>query len=185
MHLGMERSKNEEYTNYDNSELFLREIGIWISFISSNIVNAKYVKEINFEKYYGSFFTLIPLYLTALLSERNNIMINVPVFDSGKDYGRNGGYNIAQVFAHNYLEIFKEYQDKGLISENTYMYEKKVTFDFVMPMVYYFVLRKRASNYKTEGTWRVLFREYGFLPVVGRIIKIILNAIENKIKAKL
>ena len=52
-------------TVYWDSQAFISSISFWITFISSNIVNAKYVPLINFEKYMGTYFTLIPLYMTA------------------------------------------------------------------------------------------------------------------------
>lgn len=181
MHLGIGRKEKDSITIYNNSEDFLKEIGIWISFISSNIVNTKFVKQINFEKYYGSYFTLIPLYLTAMIRVGFNIMVNEMVFEAGKDYGRNGGYNLAQVFVVNYLKIFDEYKVNGLISERLYQYERKVAFDFVMPMVYKYVFRNNPSNYEIEGTWMLLFKEYGYSPVLYKIVKIVFFNLRSKI----
>lgn len=88
-------------TVYWDSQAFISSISFWITFISSNIVNAKYVPLINFEKYMGTYFTLIPLYMTAAFSEKVNLMIHERLMEDAADPERNGGYNFFQVFVDN------------------------------------------------------------------------------------
>lgn len=179
-HLGIHRKEIEEYTIYRDVDNYLREIAIWISFISSNIVNTKYVPKIDFEKYYGTFFTLIPLYLTAMIGENQNIMINTRIFEDSKDYSRNGGYSIVEVFVKNYLSIFDEFVKKGQLSHALYEYEKKCSFDFVIPLVVDFVLLKKASLYKKDNTWSILFAYYGIPRTIFGCARVLLK----KVKAK-
>ena len=174
-HLGMNRLDKEDYCLYDNVELFIKEIAIWISYISSNIVQTKYVLTIDFEKYYGSYFTLIPLYLTAMIKEPQNVMINIRVFDDAKDYQRNGGYNIAQVFVKNYLSIFEEFVQKGLFSKDILEFEKETAFNFSIPLIIDYVLLRHPSNYMRKNTWPIIFKYYGFSKPIMKCINILSN----------
>ena len=166
-HLGRRRNEKEDYTLYNDVELFIKEIAVNITFISSNIVRTDFVGEIDFEKYFGTFLTLVPLYLTAMIKGGNDVMINVPIFDNPKDKGRNGGYSIAQVFIENYLSIFKEYECNGLLSNDLYKYEKKMVFNFTIPHVVKYVLLNKPSQFKKDDkTWSILYKHYGYTKTI-------------------
>lgn len=170
-HLSVSNIKDNGHSIYDgDAESFLKDIGIYITYISSNIVNTKYVRQIEFEKYYGTFFTLIPLYLTSILNEKYNVMINGRVFEDGKDVARNGGYNFIQVFVDNYLKIFKEFFDLGRISNVLYDYEKNIAMEMAVPYLVRYVIFKKKSNYKTENSWKIMFRHYGRRKVIMQVI---------------
>lgn len=164
-HLGIYRNDDEDSVSYNDNEKFIREIGIWITYISSNIVNTKYVSEINFDKYIGTYFTLIPFYLTSILRFNQNLMINYRIFENGKDVQRNGGYNYVKVFIDNYLTIFNEYVNHKLLSPELYDYEKNMVLNFVMPYMFNVVVRGHKSNYITSDSWKILFKYYGILNV--------------------
>ena len=140
LHLGIDRNDAVEYNVFTDYEHFIKEIGIWITYISSNIVKTSYVDQVDFEKYYGTFFTLIPLYLRSIISEHSNILLNTRVFENGKDVKRNGGYNYIQVFVANYLAIFKEFVDNGELSERVYEYEKGIAYRFVIPYLWDYII---------------------------------------------
>jgi glycosyltransferase involved in cell wall biosynthesis len=181
-HLGIDRKDPNEFTLFKNdTESFLKEIGIYISFISSNIVKTKYVPEIDFLKYYGSFFTLIPLYLNAMIKESLNVMVNSQIMESPKDAGRNGGYGICTVFIDNYLGIFREYVDKGMLSEQLYAFEKETVFNFVRSFVVKYYIFKEKSLFKPENTWEILYRHYGKTKVRYSMLKSIVGYCRDKI----
>lgn len=176
-HLGINRKDPSDFMVYTDVEDYLKEIGIWITYISSNIVSTEYIKEICFEKYVGTYFTLVPLYLTSMLKYNHNLMVNFRVFENGKDVKRNGGYNYIKVFVDNYLAIFKEYVDRNLLSTGLYVFEKKVVLNFVMPYMLDVVVRGRQSNYKTSDSWHILFKNYGRSKVIYCFIKLIYSRI--------
>jgi glycosyltransferase involved in cell wall biosynthesis len=163
LHLGNRMNVEEDVTLYDsNPEEFLKCIGMYTTFISGNIVNVKYVKEIDFDKYFGTFLTLTPLYLKAMISEKFNVMINNPVFEDSKDSKRNGGYGICTVFVKNYLDIFKEFEDKGLLSNDLFIFEKNIALNFVRGFVVKNYIFKEKSNFLPEDTWGILHKYYNF-----------------------
>ena len=182
LHLCQIKKDSEDYTSYkSDTEGFLNDIGIFITFISANIVNAKYVSEIDFQKYIGTFFTLIPLYLTAMIKETNNLMINFPIFEGGKDSKRNGGYGICTVFIENYLGIFREFVDKGMLSEALYNFEKETAFRFVTGYVVRNYIFKEESNFKLEDTWGILFQHYSKTKVILAMTRRVLGYLKMKV----
>ena len=102
------KEKDEETKIYQTIEEYLSDISYWITFISSNIVATKFVPTINFKKYMGTWFTLIPLYITAAKESQKNLMINKRIFEDAADGATNGGYNFFEVFVVNYLTIRRE-----------------------------------------------------------------------------
>ncbi|MEN9918142.1 MAG: hypothetical protein RL662_578 [Bacteroidota bacterium] len=181
VHLEIGSKKAEFFAEQLNSQDFLSTISYWITFISSNIVNTKHVPDINFEKYIGTYFTLIPLYMTAALSENKNALIHPRVFEDGVDTQQNGGYNFFQVFVCNYLGIWKEFVDKGLLTRMAYEKEKyKLYNSFLTRFIFRLLIKKDKGNFQTEGGWTILFKYYGYYPYYyTSLIMIFLKAIKN------
>lgn len=164
MHIDQMKRANSDaqFVEFTNQESFFRTISYYTSLISANIVRTEYVPEINFEKYMGTWFTLIPLYITGVLKQPVNALVNFKVFEFSKDYARNGGYNYFKVFVTNYLGIWKEYLDAGKISKATFEFLKRDIF--VRNISYYIVrlliLKQRGDQYKIDGAWKILFTHY-------------------------
>lgn len=141
---------------YDKDEM-AKWVSYYVTFISANVVNTKYVLSIDFEKYMGTWFTLVPLYLTALIKEPKNIVLGIQTFEAAKDYSRNGGYNFFEVFVRNYLTIMAEYiKDVDLLS-----WLKKDIWPFVWGYTKMLRIKKDVGNFKTENGWKILFKYYG------------------------
>lgn len=152
-------------TVYWDSQAFISSISFWITFISSNIVNAKYVPLINFEKYMGTYFTLIPLYMTAAFSEKVNLMIHERLMEDAADPERNGGYNFFQVFVDNYLSIWREFKLKGYVS--TYYFEKEkyiLLRHFLLGFIVKLLFYKDLGNFEIKGAWKNMLKEYWYYP---------------------
>ena len=158
-----ERFSEQEFLAYHDKNDFVRTISYYTTLISSNIVRTKYVPEIDFDKYMGTWFTLMPLYITALMKNENNLLVNFQSFEYAKDWKRNGGYNYFKVFAENYLNIWKEFLEKGVINEKTYKYLKKDSFkDLIAEPIYRcLIYGKKSKTYSYEDAWKILFRNYG------------------------
>lgn len=183
LHIGFHNNRTDEVASYYfNDEIFLHDIKIYITFISANIVNVKYVQEVNFDKYYGSYFTLIPLYLTAMIKEPKNLMLNCSVFEGFKDLSRNGGYNYIEVFVLNYLRIFKEFVDNNLLSQELYEYEKKISFDFTISFFLMKVLlRRNVGNYSSDGAFKIMIEHFGYCKVIKGTLLELYKIVKNKI----
>jgi hypothetical protein len=163
VHLQIKSKEDRFLTEYNDTEKFLLDISYWITFISSNIVSAKYIKEVEFERYFGSFFIQVPLYITAALSEPQNAIIHERVFEDGADYQRNGNYNLFDVFVNKYLSIWKEFVKQGKISHRFYEKQKYRIFkEFLVIYIFKLLIKKDKGNFKTKGSWKILFATYGY-----------------------
>lgn len=158
-----EKDKFESRVSCNEIE-FIGEISFMITFISANIVQTKYVEKINFNKYFGTYFTLIPLYLTAAIEEKKNLMVYSKTMDIAADGLTNGGYNIFEVFVTNYLKILKEYiPNLGFIWYEIEKYKlcRKFLYGWMKRLL---VNRNHGLNFKTNHWFKILFKKYWYEP---------------------
>lgn len=163
VHLKMTSKKQLTYEEFSEVEFFLSDVSYWITFISSNIVQTKFVEQIDFEKYMGSYFTLIPLYITAAKKSKKNLMVHRRFLENAADSETNGGYNFFQVFVSNYLSIRKEML-KDTKKENFYYKKEKERLfkTFLLGFIDKLYFKKQRGNFKTERGWKILFSHYGW-----------------------
>lgn len=89
---------------------FISKVTYWVTFISSNIVNRKYVKEIDFSCYLGMNLPQAPLILHAALNAEKNLFIETALV--GAEPENSGGYNLFTVFGSNLMKIMDKFLDK-------------------------------------------------------------------------
>jgi len=165
VHLKVASNSTEDIQVFDSSEEFLKNISFWITYITSNIVNSKYVIGHDFEKYFGTYLTIVPLYLTSATSKDKNLLIYDRIFEDGKDSKTNGGYNFFEVFVTNYLSIWKQYARKNKITNILYSYIKYDIFKkYVVDRVIILLILKQKGNFKTKSGWKILMYNYGYCP---------------------
>ena len=162
LHFEMNPKVDEsEFVVYSDDDIFCKKISYWFTFISGNISQTKYVKDIPLEKYMGSFFTLIPVYFASMHGEKENLMVNLKIFDAGLDSKRNGGYNFFQVFVNNYLGLLREFEDKCYIKQSTRKFMKKDLFlKFLIGFIDSLLIHKVKNNLKSDKGWSILFKNY-------------------------
>lgn len=165
IHLQIGGNEQKEATVHHNTQKFISEVSYWITFISSNIVCSKFVKTIDFEKYMGTYFTLMPLYLTATFHTQSNMIIHKRLFEDGADSQRNGEYNFFEVFVNNYHSILWEFVLSGKINKWTYQVIKYKTFrNLILPYAYALLYKKKKGNFRTENAWGILLNRYFYCP---------------------
>lgn len=158
LHIYQKKDTIQDVIYVSDKNEMAKWVSYYVTFISANIVNTKYVPTIEFEKYMGTWFTLIPLYITAFLRERLNVVLGIRTFENAKDYGRNGGYNFFEVFVQNYLKIMSEY----ITDPQLYKWLKKdIWIPFTWGYTKHLLIRKDVGNFKTEEGWGILFKYYG------------------------
>lgn len=165
VHLDVVSKKIETPKEYTDSRQFISDVSYWITFISGNIVNSKYVPVVDFEKYMGTFFTLMPLYMTAAFAEKKNLMIYEQMMDCSADSKRNGGYDFFEVFVNNYLNIWKKFVRKGDLSVWMYEREKyRLLRYFLLGFIDRLLFKKDRGNFKCKNSWSILLRRYWYCP---------------------
>ncbi len=95
--------------------------------------------------------------LFKLLEEKRNIYINNDLLFEVNSPTKKGGYNIAEVFGQNYLDMLQEFMAKGFLTRNVYEYEKEKLIKFIN--FYYFDKDNLFSFHKT-GYFRFLLKYY-------------------------
>ena len=165
---------------------FCREMSYMCTLISANIPQAKYVKLIPFEKYMGTWFTLLPLYYKSLHEENQNAIISAKVFDGAIDCKRNGGYHYFEVFVKNYLDLHKEFVDNKYINIKTYRFVKRDIFNkLLVPAILTLLIFRLKSNYRLENSWSIVnkyyHREYYYYLFPFKAIKYLIYLVYYKL----
>lgn len=187
VHLRTYYKSGESNEVFNNSELFLKNISYWITYITSNVVNSKYIKSYDFEKYFSSYMTVVPLYLEAATSHEENLLINDLIFEEGVETKSNGGYNFFEAFVKNYLKIWKEAVKSKKVSTGLYRWIKRDIFrSFLTTYIIDLLFLNRTGNFKTTSAWKILFSSYGTVPyayyyVAKSILKKSVRATYNKV----
>ena len=112
----------------------------------------------------NTYFTLIPVYLNAIKSSKQNVYLYEHVLEDPLDQKRNGGYNIFEVFSINYLKILKEYRnDFGYV---WFEKEKFRLFKFFFNNWIRRLIRDKKTdlNFKTDNWLKNLLINYWYEP---------------------
>lgn len=150
---------------YTSSAECLCDINYWVTFISGNIINSRLIKEVDADEYRGSFMIQVPFFVEACVKSPLNAILECKAFDGDNDSASNGGYNFFQVFVVNLFSIYRAFLGKGLIDANTFDRLRKREFkEFLLPQILDCLILRKDNNYKLEGSWVILFREYGREP---------------------
>lgn len=152
--------KNNLYSNIayiNDTEQMIKYVSYFITYISANIVNAKYISHVDLEKYQGTWFALVPLYITALKATQTNVILRQITFEAGKDYINNGGYNFFKVFIINYLSIINEF----IANKKLRLWLKYDIWPYIWTYTRMLLIKKDIRNYSLEQGWYILFRYYG------------------------
>ncbi len=109
-------SKNIDTINDINISIFKNSISIlnrinhYVSYLSGNIVNRRFVSKEIFDRYMGTYLVHVPLILNAISQSNENLIIETPVI--GMQDGNSGGYNLLKVFGDNFISILDNYDPK-------------------------------------------------------------------------
>lgn len=153
---------NEEVEVIEDNDEFSRKMSYFSTFISANIVRTCYVPDIDFEKYMGTWFTLMPLYIHAMDKQPQNAIAYFKVFEQDKDSSRNGGYNFFEVFITNYLNVWKEANEESIINSETYSFiERDIYVNKLSDAIIFLLLLHKKSNFKLDNSWKIIICQYG------------------------
>ncbi len=174
VHLSLNCKDKTAFRIYDDQNDFLNKINVRITFMSANIDRTEYVKNISLEKYVNTHLIQVPAHLQATLRGENNLVVNLPYYDSGTETQNNGGYNVFEVFVKNLSRIYDEYEDNG-ISVNSLLLLKNKISDFIFPYFLNHVILKKPCNFKLDGAWDIMKEELGIARILWSGLKFIFS----------
>lgn len=93
-----------EFETFNDPAEYFKKVSYYITFISANIVNRKFVNEINIYDGVGTNLVQIPLFCHAIFHSVYNIHVKTK-FVGAADVENSGGYSIFEVFGKNFLDI--------------------------------------------------------------------------------
>lgn len=165
---------NDSFIEYDNVESFYKKISYWFTFMSGSIFRKEIVDQIDFNKYVGTHLLQMPYYIASAKKSKKNLLINKELLQTGLDEKNNGGYNFYEVFVRNYLNIWHDFVDNGVISEECYDYLKRdIYVHYIRNFNYKFLVKKEdiknekniyggnRKGFKIEGSKKILKEYYG------------------------
>ena len=114
---------------------------------------------------------------------------NKEIFE-GQCVLKKGGYNIPKIFGKNYLALLKPYLKSGQLDKKVYEKEKKVLLlNHIIPMKFSSSRRENGWQFKNDGYWRHLIKDYWhnlyFYTSIIKIFRLILDTEINLIRRKL
>ncbi len=154
--------KNNDLQVFTSPQKLLSNISFNITFISSVIVKTNHIKNIDFDKYTGSYLNYLQVYLDGIFLNNINAKLNKITMNIANDMETTGGYNFFKVFVRNYLDILKDYR----ASFPLYYYELekfKLLKSFVRPFLL-LAVQKKDTNFEFKGYGKILFKKYWYLP---------------------
>lgn len=161
LHLYECKADEDKCVYYDSVDKFLLDVNIDITYISTNIVNTKFIKGIDYDRYKGTFFTQIPAYLKALNSPLPNAILFGNFYEEDNDSKNNGGYNYFEVFVTNLLNIFKEQVDIGNISYKTYkIFKKRIFKNHIAYYIVMLLIFKKRGRFNVNNGWLIIMNNY-------------------------
>ncbi len=158
-----------EVQEYDDRGEFLKAVSYWITFMSGCVFLKESVALVkNYEKYISTCLLQVPFYVVSSSLCGKNLFVRKPVMQNGLDASSNGGYNFYRVFVENYLNIWQEFVDEGLVSPKCYEYIKEdICINFITKFNWNLLIRRKnlaskgKRGFEISGAWRILLKHYG------------------------
>jgi hypothetical protein len=122
------------------------------------------VSTVNFNKYKDTYLSYIVGYITAVIIENHNLIINFKVLEDPADGSTNGGYNIFEVFVMNYLNIIREY--RPVLGLKWYEVEKyRLLRGFIYGwMTTLLINPNHGLRFKTDNWLKIIINKYWYEP---------------------
>ncbi|SMG16801.1 glycosyltransferase family 2 protein [Fibrobacter sp. UWB13] len=203
IHLSVLKNKDNlpETQEYSDCDDFWKAISFWVTFMSGSIFLKEAVHLVdNCERYIPTRLLQVPFYLMSSTLREKNLFVRKSVMQDGLDGSSNGGYNFYQVFVENYLNIWKEYVDKGIVSKKCYAFIKRdiyskfiINYNCMLLLLHRNVKSENANNignrngFKIKGAWKLLLKYYGhelyfWTLIPKQLAKTVLNFIRARMK---
>lgn len=178
VHIHKFKDVQSDLVEYDSLDDFCKQVSFWFTFVSGSIFRKDVVSRINPEPYLNSRLLQLPYFIMSATLSDKNLLINRQLLTDGLDNTSNGGYNFYEVFVKNYLNIWRGFVDKGVVSEKCFIAIKKdIYINFIDAIFNYRLLVKHIgvkkqseskgwsrNGFEIDGAKELLFSNYGKEP---------------------
>jgi abequosyltransferase len=137
------------YTIYNNYKDFILKETYYVTFISGNIINRKYVCQVNLDLYFNTNLSQVPLILTAILNSSKNVYVYNGILASQIE--NSSGYNFLKVFGINFMKIINEQQKKSPDKTFKNLFES----DLILTFLPYAISLLRSTDHQFEVDWSI------------------------------
>jgi glycosyltransferase involved in cell wall biosynthesis len=157
------------FTEYNSRKDFFQKIDYMILWISGNILRRQYYEDFPFEKYINEktidWNTSAHLSIHVLMKAEYNVYINERIISVAGHGGKtSGGVNIFQI-GSDLLKIIKSQMKILKIGRKCYEKNKYIIFNGLLKIfIENIYFKKQRHDYKLEKTWKLLFKNYWYLP---------------------
>lgn len=159
------------FKEYSSKELLLKEMGFYITFLTSSVIRNEYVKDVDVTPYKGSWQEYVPYFLSSIINGKSNGELLYKIYEAPAVGETNGGYKLFNVFGTGFLKIVNDYYSQGKISKKCYLIEREASFNFLMPYAYRLVVERQISNFLIEDAWPTLNGLFGKWKVKLALLK--------------
>lgn len=147
-------SGNIYISNQDNKKIkkiklpneYLLQENYWISFITANIFNKKYLTNTaDADNFIGSYLVQEIFYLKSIFNSPYNIIFDEKIFKTDRDETQES-FGLFQVFGENQNKIFEYFEKDGFEQKTRDCINKKILKEFLPGCVLH--AKKMGKNYK-------------------------------------
>lgn len=171
-----ESEKTLEFIQYKHINNFVENISFYSTWIGSLCINVDYFKSM--ENRLEEINTKLPQVdwiLSTLRDSKTILVVNKHIID-GLPVNQKGGYNIAEIFGHNYSYLLRKYVKTGDLSNNIFKKERKnILYNHIIN--YYFDFEKQWAFdkgnyfYHMRDCWFNLFFYLSFFKILKKYHK--------------
>jgi len=130
------------YINYDEPIEFIKKINFYVTFISGNIINKKYLDEQELIKHNGSYLIQVSFILNAILNAPQNLYIDDIMLFVEPD--NTGGYNLFKIFGENFYSIVNNLKS---INKNEIVIVRNIIFNNLLVNFFpQYILKFKLTN---------------------------------------
>jgi abequosyltransferase len=131
---------------FDGNE-FLRQVSIYVTFISSNIFNKDYVlNDFDYDRYRNSSFVQVPFYVISALRATKNLYLGQSRYVGAKT-NNSGGYGVFDTFGIKFNKVLRELKVYGLANKTiNYINEVLIRRHYSEAIL----ITKKKNNYVAE-----------------------------------
>lgn len=163
---------NPQYVEFLSKEALLKEMGFYITFLTSSIIRNEYVRDVDVNPYKGSWQEYVPFFLTSIIKGKVNGELLCKIYEAPAAADTNGGYKIFNVFGAGFMKIVTDFYEQNRLSKEAYTIEKNASFNFLMPYAYRLVVERQNSYFIVDDAWKTLNVLFGKFRVKRSLFRI-------------